>query len=112
MTPDEYWHGGPEVTIAYREAEKLRKEEKNWEMWLQGYYIYNAICVALANFRGKNDQYLEKPIELFPHEETADEREERLEKEARQLERTLNAFSERFNGKRNSSIQLNNTTNQ
>lgn len=99
MTPDEYWHGSPELTIAYRDAYKLARQERNWDMWLQGWYIYRAISAALSQMNGGKDRYLEEPIEIFPHEETAEEKEERLEKEAQELKRKLNAFAESFNAR-------------
>lgn len=99
MSADEYWHGEPELTRAYAEAYKLRKEERNWELWLQGLYIYHAVCVALSNAFDKNSKakYMDSPLEIFPPGK-ADE-EERAEKEAIELKRRLDAFEARFNGR-------------
>lgn len=44
MTADEYWNGDCQNIKAYRKAEKLRAERKNQELWLQGAYIYEALC--------------------------------------------------------------------
>lgn len=96
MTADEYWHGSPELTQAYRAAHKIRKEEKNWECWLQGLYFYHAMNVALSNAVGGKEEYMSKPISLFPP--SKEELEEQQEKEAEQLYKALNAFAERFNG--------------
>ena len=96
MSPDDYWHGSPELTQAYREAYKVHKEERNWEMWLQGLYFCHALNVALSNALDKNSkaEYMEEPIKIFPP--TEEELEEQREKEARELERRLNAFAARF----------------
>lgn len=96
MPADEYWHGDGELTAAYREAYKLRKEERNWELWLQGLYIYHAVSIALNNAfnKGQKLDYMERPLDIFPP--TEEELEERQEEEARKLEKTLNAFAERF----------------
>ena len=97
MTPEDYWHASPEVTSAYREAYKTRKEERNWEMWLQGLYIYHAVSIALNNAFNKDKklEYMDRPLDIFPPSE--EEIRERQEEEAKRLERTLNAFAERFN---------------
>lgn len=44
MTPDEYWNGDCTLTEAYREAYRLRQEQENRKLWLQGFYIYEALC--------------------------------------------------------------------
>lgn len=97
MSPEEYWHGSPELTAAYREAYKIRKEERNWEMWLQGLYFCHAVNVALSNSLEKNSkaQYMSEPLKIFPL--TEKEIEEQQEKEAELLYKKLNAFAERFN---------------
>ena len=43
MSADEYWHGSPELMQAYRLAYKIRKQERNWELWLQGLYFCHAL---------------------------------------------------------------------
>ena len=96
MTPDEYWHGSPELTQAYRAAYKIRREEENWKCWLQGLYFYHALNVALSNVLGGNEEYTAKPFKIFPP--TKEEIEEQNEKEAEALYKTLTAFAERFNG--------------
>lgn len=100
MSADEYWHGDPELTQAYALAYKIRKEERNWELWLQGLYIYHALCVALSNAFDKNSRakYMESPLEIFaPTEEEIDERQE---KEAEELAKRLTAFERKFNESR------------
>lgn len=50
MTYDEYWEGEADLPIYYRKAEKLRQEKLNWQLHLQGMYIYEAICDASPIF--------------------------------------------------------------
>ena len=101
MSADEYWHGSPELTRAYRKAYILRKEEKNWELWLQGLYFNHALNVALSNAFDKHSRasYPEEPFELFQKEKTQEELEEKSRQEAIELKRRLDAFAERFNGR-------------
>lgn len=77
MTADEYWFGEPRLAEAYREAQKLRDERRNQELWLQGLYIYDAVGVVVSNaFGGKNHKkqsYRVQPLELHPKKQTPDE---------------------------------------
>ena len=43
MTEEQYWDRDCTLVKSYREAEELRRERVNQEMWLQGMYIYDAI---------------------------------------------------------------------
>lgn len=99
MPSEEYWHEN--YKSAYREAYKIRKEERNWELWLQGLYFYHAIAVALNNAfsKGRKLEYMAEPIRIFPMTEEEEAEEEKKKAEA--LERRLNAFAEAFNRKQN-----------
>ena len=44
MTYDQFWKQDPTLVKYYREAEKLRNNKRNEGYWLQGMYIYEAIC--------------------------------------------------------------------
>lgn len=46
MSYNEYWHGNPEKLKYYREMDKINQKRKNFELWLQGRYIYEAIICA------------------------------------------------------------------
>lgn len=98
MTPDEYWHGSPELTRAYLEAEKLRKEDQNRGFWLQGLYFYHALmtCVSKALDKNSKAEYMSEPLRIFPP--TKEEIEEDRREEAERLEAQLNAFARAFNG--------------
>lgn len=95
MSPEEYWHGSSELTRAYAKAYRIRKEERNFELWLQGLYFFIALSTTLNNIltSGEPQDYISEPLTLFKTEEEYER--ERMEKEAEQLEATLNAFAER-----------------
>ena len=99
MSPEDYWHGSPELTRAYREAQRIRLEEKNYLLWLSGLYIYHGISVALSHITDKNSkaEYMSEPLRIFPM--TQEEIEEKQKEEAEELERRLNAFMVAFNGR-------------
>lgn len=44
MTYEQFWEGDPALTTYYRHANELKIERKNQELWLQGLYIYEALC--------------------------------------------------------------------
>ena len=74
MSPQEYWEGDPYLARFYYRAHKLKVEMRNQELWLQGWYNYNAVSSALANaFSKKTYKYIEKPIDLFKTEEVKNE---------------------------------------
>lgn len=89
MTPDEYWHGPPGLAKAYREAYKIRANERNEELWRQGLYIYDAVSVAIhnnINLSGKNRErktYMSEPLRIFAMtEEEKKQEQETARKEA------------------------------
>ena len=70
MTADQYWNGDPEWARAFRRADEIRLERRNQELWLQGMYVYEAICDAspiLHDFAKKGTRpipYVEKPYPI------------------------------------------------
>ena len=46
----------------YIEADRLRLESRNYELWLQGVYFYDALSIALSNaFASKGKKPMEYP---------------------------------------------------
>lgn len=44
MTEKQYWDRDSQLVVAFRKADELRTTRKNQEMWLQGAYVYDALC--------------------------------------------------------------------
>ena len=44
MPYDLYWNGDCRLTECYRRAEEIKQRQRNQELWLQGMYIYEALC--------------------------------------------------------------------
>ena len=67
MTYDEFWYGEPYRAKFYRESYKLKVRQKDEELWIQGMYIYEALCKvspilhAFSKKGTKPLQYAEKP---------------------------------------------------
>ena len=78
MTYELYWQGPAELVKAYREAERLRNDTRNAEMWLQGMYFYEALCDASPIFhdfakRGtKPRPYPSQPYNIHPERKKDD----------------------------------------
>ena len=44
MTYDEYWYGEPYRARFYRDSYLIKIRQKDEELWMQGMYIYEALC--------------------------------------------------------------------
>lgn len=79
MSYDDYWNGDCEMTRAYLKAHKLKKQMENEKMWLQGLYIYDALCDvspilrALPEKGAKPLPYPSKPYPLTKDKAKAEE---------------------------------------
>ena len=67
MSYELYWHGEPNLVKAYREADELRVDRMNYEAWLQGLYVYQAVGALYPVFnpfskQKKAEEYLKEPI--------------------------------------------------
>lgn len=105
MTYDEYWHGRSELVIYYREAEKIKAERDNYKAWLQGAYVYEAICCAFPLYNPMSNQHSPLPYTKSPYTygnerntESEQEKNEYLVKKAKfeNMMRQVNAKFERM----------------
>ena len=107
MTPEQYWDGDCTLVKYYRQAEELRNEKRNQELWLQGMYIYEAICDvspilhAFAKKGVKPLPYPSKPYAIS-EKQIKKEREEKERKLAEQgkrfMEAMMHSTNKRFGG--------------
>jgi hypothetical protein len=97
MTPEQYWDGDCTLVKYYRKAEELRNEKRNQELWLQGMYIYEAICDvspilhAFAKKGAKPHPYPTKPYAIS-EKQIRQEREEKERKLAEKGKRFMEAM--------------------
>lgn len=81
MSPDQFWDRDCTLVVAFRKAEKIRLQKQNQMLWLQGMYVYEALCDASPIFRDfakkgtKPLPFRDEPYPLF-----RDERERKEEK--------------------------------
>lgn len=92
MSYDEFWNQDVALVGVYRKADELRQRRQNQAAWLQGMYIYNALCNvspifhAFAKKGTKPQPYVEEPYPI-----TATEIEERRIRDLRQKEAKMKA---------------------
>lgn len=85
MTYDEFWYDSPYRAKFYREAHDIIVKQKDEEFWIQGMYIYEALCDvspilhAFSKSGTKPLPYREKPY-MFDMEHTKSK--EEIEKQA------------------------------
>ena len=72
MTYEQFWEQDSSLVKDYRKAYEIRQEMQNQAAWLQGMYVYEAICDAspiLHDFAKRGTKpipYSAKPYELNP----------------------------------------------
>lgn len=101
MPSEEFWHGKPSRFHSYVEAYRLRleREEKiqssliDYQSWLTGLYVHNALGVVLGNAfsKGKKSKYVAEPISFTQRKQNTRKAQEEQEKE---LERQFLAFKQ------------------
>lgn len=93
MSYDEFWYQDVSRVIAYRKAQELRERRLNWGYWLQGLYMYEALCDAspLFRFSMKRGAVKPEPYAKEPYPITEAELREKEEREAHAKEERLKA---------------------
>ena len=70
MTYEQFWNGDPMLAKYYRKADEMKIDRKNQELWLQGLYVYEAICdvapilQAMAKKGTKARPYTDQPYAI------------------------------------------------
>ncbi len=105
MTPEQYWDGDSMLAKYYRKADELRRKRRNEELWLQGMYIYEALCDvapvlhAFAKRGTKPVPYPDHPYALTVNdreEEKKIKEQREREKARRYMEAKMAAINKRF----------------
>lgn len=88
MSYEDYWYGAPYQAKFYREAYDIQIKRKDEEFWMQGMYIYDAICRvapilhAFSKAGTKPLPYPDKPYTYNVIDEESDEdKEQRIKNE-------------------------------
>lgn len=101
MPSEEFWDGKPSRFWSYVEAYKLRLEREeqmqssliDYQSWLTGLYVHNALQVALANSfsKGRKSKYVAEPISFTERKKRSSDEKKRRERE---LENQFLAFKQ------------------
>ena len=111
MTHEQFWHDDPLIAVHYRNAEKLRNEKRNQELWLQGMYIYQALCDvspvlnAFAKKGTKPTPYIEKPFPLTlkqAHEQSEQRKTRQYQEKQQSIERLAASINAKKRSERKS----------
>lgn len=83
MTYTEYWDGDAMMPRFYRQAEELKRRRENFNAWLQGAYVYEAIRDLAPSInpltKARSKPYRDTVIPMLPSE--IKEHEEKKKKE-------------------------------
>lgn len=93
MTYDEFWNQNVEMATMFRKADELKHRQRNYELWLQGMYVYEALCDAspLFRFTMKKGTIKPEPYVREPYPITQAELDEREARKAREREERMKA---------------------
>lgn len=76
MSYDEFYRQDVCLTKYYLEAYKLKQKQKDYELWLQGVYIYNALQSVMQQVFGTKGsthiKYPSKPLSSKEEEKEAE----------------------------------------
>ena len=108
MSPEQYWDGDAMLAKYYRKADELKQSRKNQELWLQGMYIYEALCDvspvmnAFAKKGTKPAPYPDRPYPLSTNERKKAkelQKDRDREKAKRYMESKMANLNKLFNSK-------------
>lgn len=108
MSYDEYWNGDCDLTKYYREADELREDRKNTEMWLQGMYFYEALLDAAPAIKAfckePAREYRDKPYPISRRDVRKAQKEEH-EKKLQQSSAAMMAIMIALNQRRKGNVE-------
>ena len=105
MSPEQYWDGDSTLVRYYRKADEIKRTRRNQELWLQGMYIYEALCDvspvlnAFAKKGTKPNPYTDHPYPISTKDIDAEKklREQReRDKAKRYMEAQMAKLNKRF----------------
>lgn len=104
MTYDQYWNEDCCLVKYYRRAYEIQRERRNHEMWLQGMYIYDALCDAaplMRAFSKKGTKALPYPAQPYAitSQSIARRRQEKEKAKYEKIKAKTNAYMIDFNAR-------------
>lgn len=69
MPYDLFWSGHAWLTVSYKKAYRIRREQVNFDAYIQATYIYDVMSRLAPAYNafagGKTTQWLDKPYDLY-----------------------------------------------
>lgn len=104
MSYYDYWDGDAAMTLYYRRMDEYHRERRNYELWLQGAYIYEALLDASPVYNALSKQkkpfpYRAAPIPITTNESKAAkerDKQERLKKGKEAMRAMVASINKRF----------------
>jgi len=94
-----FWEEDSDMVEVYLKANRLKREEENFDAWLNGLYTSYALSTVLGSMFAKKGSkpksYLEKPLELYKKEEQITR-----EESSRKLYNKFRSVMSHFNNKK------------
>lgn len=103
MSYDLFWYGDPSAVRLFRESDRLSMCRADYLAWLQGRYVYDAMCLVAPAYRTfskrpKPRPYVEKPymerLEDIEREKTHERQLENGRIAAERIARMVNRWKE------------------
>ena len=113
MTCEQFWDQDCELVVPFRKAYQIRQENENRFAWLQGLYVYEAICDvspilhAFAKSGTKAHPYPDKPYEFAPakKKEKTETNREKMDNAVGFMGKIAAIFNRQFNEKKQSETE-------
>ena len=107
MSYHDFWDGAADMVKYYREADELRRERKNSELWLQAVYLYEALIDVSPVFnplskKGKPFPFRSAPVPITSvgsREQEERKKKQMLENGKEAMRRMVDSFNRRFEQK-------------
>lgn len=109
MTYEQFWEQDCTLVIPYRKAYQLRMEHENYYAWLQGMYIYEALCDvspllhAFASRGTRAAPYSDKPYQPEEKKKPEETNQQREDNAVNFMTKLASTFNKQFREKREAS---------
>lgn len=103
MSADEFWHGRPRLAESFREAERIRRENRYWAEWRAGIYVQQALLAASPAFReiskGIEHDYPSEPLPMAASAKKVPSEEDRARMRMEENKAAFMAMAQAFNAR-------------
>lgn len=96
MSAAEFWDGDVALASGYRKAFEIKQEQDNYRLWMQGMYIYEALCCVAPIFRSFSKATKPIPYSTEPYPLNTRQSREQEEKRQRKNDAAAKAQMEAF----------------